>query len=139
MPLSMKHARAKPAARGRHCGQLMLARDPHMFVIVPMAHRILALLPLRKIVECLPERVIGDDTTAFVEEAGKVSQSRDLLLVEFCQYFMVLSFNCIGDEPDDGGEAVLGAKQMRLDESMRRFHFRCCAIVEVGQISSPSV
>jgi len=52
---------------------------------------------------------------------------------------MMLSFQSIGDELDDGGEVGLRAKKMRFDIRVGRFNSRGGALVKVGDFLGESI
>ena len=52
---------------------------------------------------------------------------------------MMLSFQSIGDELDDGGEVGLRAKKMGFDIGVGRFNSRGGALVEVGDFLGESI
>ena len=52
---------------------------------------------------------------------------------------MMLSFQSIGDELDDGGEVGLRAKKMGFDIGVGRFNSRGCLLVEMGNSFGVSI
>ena len=52
---------------------------------------------------------------------------------------MMLSFQSIGDEHDDGGEVGMRPKKMGFDIGVGRFNSRGCSLVEMGNSFGVSV
>ena len=138
VPLCMELLRLHRRAQTNQFCQPVFTRDPHPLLVEPIARRILCeSMDGCQIGLGLPESVVSDAAVTVFKNLGQIAQRVDLLLVIISWDFMCLSLQSVGYHLDDGGETMIGTKEMRFDESMSRFNPRSCSIVKMSDLFCP--